>query len=290
MNTSEMKAGLGADWAAIAVVIFGVTAFSISQGLTYPLISLVLASREVSAGLIGLNSASFAAGMVLSVLLLGPITRHIKGHRVIVLALLGASFSLAMFASFEALWVWFAARFVLGFSASLIFMMSEAWLNTACPDHIRGRVAGLYGASLCAGFAAGPMAIPIFGTQDGFAFALLAVYVAFIAFASVVMSRKAYTEPPRSASVGFIRFVFVAPVLVGMVRFCRYRRNIRHAGLFHRNGLLAIFCGDERDDHGAADSGGAAIRRRAARQGAAHPGGDRNVDHHRRLLPDPAAA
>jgi MFS family permease len=217
VNASEVKSGIGADWAAIAVVIFGVTAFSISQGLTYPLISLVLAAREVSPAMIGLNGACFAAGMALSVLLIGPITRNIKGHRLIVVSLLGASFSLAMFACFDALWVWFVARFVLGFSASLIFMMSEAWLNTACPDHIRGRVTGLYGASLCAGFAAGPMAIPLFGTEDGFAFSLLAVYVAFVAFASVIISRKAYTEPPRAASGTFLKFVFAAPMLVAMV-------------------------------------------------------------------------
>jgi len=206
-----------ADWAAIAVVIFGVTAFSISQGLTYPLISLVLAARHVSPGMIGLNGACFAAGMALSVIAVGPISRNIKGHRLIVLSLLGASFSLAMFASFEALWIWFVARFMLGFCASLIFMISEAWLNTACPDSIRGRVTGLYGASLCAGFAAGPLAIPVFGTEDGFAFSMLAVYVAFVAFASVIISRKAYTEPPRAAAGTFVTFVLAAPMLVAMV-------------------------------------------------------------------------
>ena len=31
------------DWPAIAAVVLGVTAFSVAQGVTYPLISLVLA-------------------------------------------------------------------------------------------------------------------------------------------------------------------------------------------------------------------------------------------------------
>lgn len=217
MSAASAKAELGADWAAIVVVIFGATAFSISQGLTYPLISLILAARGISAGTIGLSGACFAAGLALATLLVGPITTILKGHRLIVAALIGSSVSLAIFASSDALWVWFVARFILGFCASIIFMTSEAWLNTACPDRMRGRVSGLYGMGICAGFAAGPMAIPLFGTEDGFAFALLAVYIAFVAFATVIICRRAQTEPESTTSGMFLKFFLAAPMLVAMV-------------------------------------------------------------------------
>jgi MFS family permease len=217
MNEARVKAGIDADWAAIAVVIFGATAFSISQGLTYPLISLILAARNMSPGVIGLSGGCFAAGLALATLLVGPMTAVLKGHRLIVAALVGASISLAILAGFDALWVWFAARFILGFCASIIFMISEAWLNTACPDHIRGRVSGLYGMGICAGFAAGPMAIPLFGTRDGFAFALLAVYIAFVAFATVIICRRAQTKPESTTSGMFLKFFLEAPMLVAMV-------------------------------------------------------------------------
>ena len=216
MNIAENKL-VDADWAAIAVVIFGVTAFSVSQGLTYPLISLILAERGVAAGIIGLSGAVFAIGVGASTLMSGPITAVMNGHRLIVSALVGVSVSLALFASFEALWIWFAARFFLGFSASIIFMTSEAWLNTACPDRIRGRISGLFGAGMCAGFAAGPLAIPLFGMEDGFAFALLAVYVAFVAFVTVLLSRKTHTSPEAAQPGMFLQFVFAAPLLVIMV-------------------------------------------------------------------------
>jgi MFS family permease len=206
-----------ADWAAIAVVVFGATAFSVSQGLTYPLISLMLAERGVAPGVIGLNGAVFAIGIGMSTLLIGPITAVLNGHRLIVAALCGVAASLALLASFEQLSVWFVARFSLGFSASIIFTTSEAWLNTACPDRIRGRVSGLYGAGICAGFAAGPLAIPLFGIEDGFAFALLAVYIAFIAFVTVILSRRTHTAPAAAQAGMFLRFVATAPLLVGMV-------------------------------------------------------------------------
>jgi predicted MFS family arabinose efflux permease len=205
------------DWAAVVVVLFGATAFSVSQGLTYPLISLVLAERGVSAGAIGFSGTCFAAGLAAATLLVGPITALIKGHRLIVAALIGASVSLAMFASFQSLSIWLVARFILGFCASIIFMTSEAWLNTACPDRMRGRVSGLYGMGICAGFAAGPMAIPLFGTENGFAFALLAVYIAFVAFATVIICRRVQTEPEATTSNQFLGFFRRAPLLVGMV-------------------------------------------------------------------------
>jgi MFS family permease len=216
MNAAENRI-VDADWAAIAVVVFGVTAFSVCQGLTYPLISLVLAERGVTAGLIGLNGACFAIGVGVSTFLIGPLTNYLSGARLIVSALVGMSVSLAVLASFDTLPVWFIARFFMGVTASVIFMTSEAWLNTACPDRIRGRVSGLFGAGMCGGFAAGPLAIPLFGIEDGFAFALLAVYVAFIAFVTVMISRKT-TTTPEPASLGmFWIFVKAAPLLVAMV-------------------------------------------------------------------------
>ena len=90
-------------------------------------------------------------------------------------------------------------------------MLSEAWLNTACPDRLRGRISGLYGAGMCGGFAAGPLAIPLFGTEQGFAFALLAVYVACVAFLTVILSRRARTQPEQAVSGALFKFV-VAPL------------------------------------------------------------------------------
>lgn len=217
MQTSAIAEDFAPDWAAIAVVILGVTAFSVGQGLTYPLIALVLEGRGVSSSLAGLNASVFAAGLATATLLIGRLTAILRGDRLIVAGLIGASMSLTTFAMFDAVWVWFVARFLLGISTSIIFTISEAWLNTACPDRLRGRVSGIYGASMCAGFAAGPLAIPFVGTEDGFAFALIAVYVAFVAFVSVMLGRFARTLPERSTAGGLIQFMRLAPVLALMV-------------------------------------------------------------------------
>ena len=205
------------DWAAITAVILGITAFAVSQGLTYPLISLILESRRVSESVIGLNASAFAAGLATATLAIGRLTTRIAGDRLIVFGLIGSSISLAAFAAFDSIWIWFAARYVLGFCVSVIFMLSEAWLNAACPDRLRGRISGIYGAGMCAGFAAGPLAIPLFGSDSGFAFALVAVYLALIAFGTAILSRRARTRPEPSPAGALLRFARSAPILVGMV-------------------------------------------------------------------------
>lgn len=217
MQASALAEDFAPDWAAIAVVILGVTAFSVGQGLTYPLIALVMESRGASSTVAGLNAAVFAAGLATSTLMIGRLTAILRGDRLIVAGLIGASLSLTAFSLFDSLPVWFMARYTLGFSTSIIFIISEAWLNAACPDRMRGRVSGFYGASMCAGFAAGPLAIPLVGTQDGFAFALVAVYIAFVAFASVMLGRFARTKPERATAGGALQFVRLAPVLALMV-------------------------------------------------------------------------
>ena len=200
------------DWAAIAVVVFAV-----AQGLTYPLISLLLENRGLSAALSGLNAAGFAAGMAVATFMVGPLTLAMRGDRLIIVALAGCSASLAAFAGTDTLWVWFVARFLLGVGVAVVFMLSEAWLATACPDRLRGRISGIYGAGMAGGFAAGPLAIPLFGTESGFAFALLAVYVALVAFAVAILTRRTRTRPEQTSTASLMRFLRGAPIRVLMV-------------------------------------------------------------------------
>lgn len=202
------------DWAAIVIVILSVTAFAVAQGLTFPLISLVLEAKGAAGGLIGLNAAAYAAGAIVSVLTIDQLTARMRGSRLIVGALFGCSASLAAFAITDYLPIWFIARFVIGFCASLISILSGAWLNTATPDRIRGRISGLYGAGMCAGFAVGPLAIPILGTTNGSAFAAVAGYIALIGLACAVFNGSTRTVPERASAGALLRFIAAAPVLV----------------------------------------------------------------------------
>lgn len=217
MSNPSAAEDFAPDRAAITAVILGITAFAVAEGLAQPLVSLVLASRDVPAGLIGLNAAAFAVGLGAATLSISRLTAAFSGDKLIIAGLLGISACMATFALADPLWIWFAARVVHGFCASLIFLLSEAWLNAASSDRIRGRVSGLYGGFLSAGFAVGPLAIPLFGAAHGFAFALAAVYVAIVAFITVILGWRTRTKPAASPAGGVARFICAAPMLVAMV-------------------------------------------------------------------------
>ncbi len=100
-HTTDIAPDFAPDWAAIAVVILGVTAFAVGQGLTYPLIALILESRGVSSSMAGLNASVFALGLASSTLLIGRLTQVVRGDRLIVASLLGVSVCLATFSLFD---------------------------------------------------------------------------------------------------------------------------------------------------------------------------------------------
>ncbi|QBF31409.1 MFS transporter [Thalassococcus sp. S3] len=205
------------DWWSVMTVTVGITVFAIAQGLTYPLISLLLAERGASETIVGLNAAAFMAGIATSVLVIPSLTQHLRAGQVIVAGLAGAAIILIGFAVSESLAAWFLLRFALGFCVNAIYVFGEAWLNAASADRVRGRVAGIYSAGMTLGFVIGPLAIPLFGTDDGLAFAACAVLISLAAFGLAVMSRRARIEPDKLALSDLPRFLRAGPLLVLLV-------------------------------------------------------------------------
>ena len=214
---SEHQPIMNTDWWSVGTVTIGITVFAIAQGLTYPLISLLLAAWDVSDTTIGLNAAAFMMGLGVSVLVVPRLTRHLRAGQVIVAGLLGAAMSLGGFAATDNLAAWFLLRFSLGFCVNAIYVFGEAWLNAATADDVRGRVSGVYSAGMAVGFVIGPLAIPIFGIDSGLAFAACAVLVSCVAFGLAMMSRRTKVEPEKPELSDLPRFARAAPMLVFLV-------------------------------------------------------------------------
>ena len=156
-------------------------------------------------------------GLGTSVMIVPALTRHLRAGQVIVAGLLGAAVMLAGFAATDDLAAWFVLRFALGFCVNAIYVFGEAWLNAATADTVRGRVSGVYGAGMSAGFVIGPLAIPVLGTEDGLAFAACAVLVSLVAFGLALMSRRARIEPDKLVLADLPRFARAAPMLIFIV-------------------------------------------------------------------------
>ena len=205
------------DWHSVATVTLGISAFAVAQGLTYPLISLLLVERGASGLVVGLNAAAFMLGLGASVVVVPALAARLRAGQVIVAGLVGSAATLVGFATLDALPAWFALRFALGFCVNAIYVYGEAWLNAATADAVRGRVSGLYGMGMSGGFVLGPLAIPVLGTANGLAFAACAVLLSLVAFAFALLSRRARIEPDRPRLADLPRFARAAPGLVLLV-------------------------------------------------------------------------
>jgi len=205
------------DWHSVVTLALGISAFAVAQGLTYPLISLLLVARGASERVIGLNAAAFMLGLGISVLVVPAFATRLRAGQVIVAGLIGSALVLVGFATLDALPTWFALRFALGFCVNAIYVYGEAWLNAATADAVRGRVSGIYAAGMSGGFVLGPLAIPVLGTEDGLAFAACAVLLSLVAFGFARLSRRARIEPDRPRLADLPRFARRAPGLLLLV-------------------------------------------------------------------------
>jgi MFS family permease len=162
---SDAATGTAERWRGLAAAISSVTVFGIGIGIVLPLLSLLLEARGTDATLTGLNAASTFIGVILGPMLTPSLVRRL-GIRVFLLACLGLDIGLFLLMKpLDSLVAWMVLRLLLGIVGSAIFTATEAWINLLAGDQERGRVIGLYAASLSGGFGVGPLLLSLTGTE-----------------------------------------------------------------------------------------------------------------------------
>ncbi|ARO24115.1 MULTISPECIES: MFS transporter [unclassified Rhizobium] len=202
------------QWTAMAGIIATVTVFAVSQGLTYPLLSFILERQGIPSGLIGLSAAMTPLGFIISAPLIPALSRGVGGARLAILCSILAAFTLVAIAWTQQVWAWMPLRFLLGFFANPLYVISETWLITITPAPRRGRILGLYSSIVSAGFAVGPLSLGFAGT-DGWPPFIIGVS-AFLACGLIVLAvAPRLPEMPdegEATSVG--GFFALAPLLL----------------------------------------------------------------------------
>lgn len=210
LTPAARRRGLLAAISSISVV-------GIAMGITYPLLSLLLEARGVSATLNGLNGAMPAIAILLFSPFVPAFARRFGVRRSLLLFLATEAGAVLCLKLFDDLWLWFPIRFVLGVSAAGLFIVSETWINQAAPDAIRGRVMAIYNMVLSGAFAVGPLIIAgigIFGWPP-FLIAIFAIVAAGVPLMFASGTAPDFAGPKsRFNAFGFVR---VAPSLVAAV-------------------------------------------------------------------------
>ncbi|HVM82277.1 MAG TPA: MFS transporter [Candidatus Binatia bacterium] len=148
----------------LIAVIASVGVVALIYALVGPLLAVNLEHRGVDASING----ALAAVPSLAVLLCGAfIPRIVQRLGAVASICAGAGvavLALILFPLLDRLPLWFALRFVMGFSIGLIWIVSETWVNALAPDESRGRIIGIYVTVLSAGAASGPLLVGAMGS------------------------------------------------------------------------------------------------------------------------------
>src|SRR5438477_3128664 len=184
---------------SLAAAIICTSTVGTTMGLTWPLLSLILHHQGVDSALIGLSAASQSLAILLAAPFApGIIKRYGMVHTIggCIVVVLAALLLLPILENVEA---WFPIRFTLGAGVAILQIASQTWVNQIAPDHIRGKIIGLFGLLWAGGFAAGPLAIRVTGIEGWPPFVIAICLTAGAALPLFFASETIPGEPDQAA-------------------------------------------------------------------------------------------
>jgi MFS family permease len=211
---SKPSAETATPWLALAGVTATVSVFAIAQGLTYPLLSFILQRQGEQAAMIGLSAAMTPLGIVASAPLVPVLVRRFGAAAAALGGSLACLVLLTLIGLTQDVYAWFPLRFLVGAAINPLYVVSETWMIALVPPQRRGRIMGIYTAVISMGFAAGPAAIILVGTEGWppFLVGIAAFAVCSIILFAVGPGMPKFDDGDHDASVR--RFLPLAPFLL----------------------------------------------------------------------------
>lgn len=198
---------------SLTVVVLTISVVSLTLGLTWPLLSLILESQGESAILIGLSTASQTVA-VFAVLPLAPWMMSRFGTvPLVAIAIATIIVALLLLPAFPNVYAWFPIRFLLGGAVEVLFIACDVWVNQVAEEKSRGRVIGVYGFAMSAGFAGGPLIINMTGIE-GWAPFLVGIAIIAVATIPLLWARGVVPRIEGHPAGRLVYFLRIAPTLM----------------------------------------------------------------------------
>ena len=195
----------------IAAAIAAISIVGTGLSLTIPLLSLKMEAAGYSARLIGVQTATGAIATLVFAPFVPRAARRL-GVRPLMLGALALGIAcLSGFGLTENVDLWFPLRLLFGASLTVLFVMSEYWINAAAPPERRGMVMGIYATALALGFAAGPALLTLTGTA-GLAPFIAGAVLFSLAGIPVALAGAGTPSLEARGKVALTAFLTAAPV------------------------------------------------------------------------------
>jgi len=170
----DESADLSARGRVIAIIATMATVCVVGSAIGFgaPLISALMAAHHFSNSVIGYNATMGGLATVAGALMTPRIALRLGVVRTILLMLLIGGLSFLGFYYFDNIIAWFALRFTLHFSMTVMFILSEFWVNSSAPPQRRAFILSVYSAAMGVGVTIGPMLFSLIGSSGGLPFAI----------------------------------------------------------------------------------------------------------------------
>jgi MFS family permease len=196
---------------SLAAIIGMIGVVGLVFGLTAPLLNLLLERQGLSGRMIGLNGAMTALGALIFTPFIPTVAIRIGPFRMLFGTLAATALLLLAFKAVDDYRAWFVLRFLMGIAVVVPFLISEIWINQIATPENRGRLLGIYAASISAGFGTGPLLMQLTGVGGWAPFALAAGLV-LLAMGAISLARgdSPYLDPAGHKSP--LPYVWAAPI------------------------------------------------------------------------------
>ena len=197
----------------IVACIAATTTVTVTMGISYPLLALVLDRQGVSPLMNGLSASVQMLAVLFLPILVPRLIRRFGVKRVIGFGMVGLVVSLALLPVFPTVWAWFPIRFLLGLSDEFVFTAGDIWINQLADDRRRGRLIGVAGMFQHGGFAIGPVVVWALGTESWTAL-YIGIAIVLVGFVPLALARGAPVALAGDHRARILYFLKIAPSLM----------------------------------------------------------------------------
>lgn len=191
-------------WTLVGIVCIA----GMNQGLTLPLLAILLEEQGVSSVANGMNAAAMYVGIILISPWLEVPLRRLGYRSTILLGLSIMTVATICLPFLHGLAVWFILRMLMGIGDSVLHYASQMWVADITPPERRGRDLSIYGLAYGIGFSIGPLGINLLPIGLWAPFVAVAV-CAVVAFLLINRLKNAYPPPAEQVKKGENRYVLV---------------------------------------------------------------------------------
>jgi len=187
-----------------------IAAVGVAVGLGSTLVAALMVARDIAPSVIGYNGTIGGVATIIAAACTARIASRFGVVGPILTMLVMGVLCFLGFYYFQNLWLWFFLRFGLHFAMTILFILSEFWVNSSAPPKKRGLILAIYAMTLGLGFSVGPMLFSFVGSTGFLPFGV-GCFIITLAAIPILFAWKLAPDFKDGKHVAFAPYIFKVP-------------------------------------------------------------------------------